>query len=58
VIPHGIHDIKRNEGDITLGTSKDTSEFCCECIKDWWMNYGEYNHPLEDSILALSDGGF
>jgi hypothetical protein len=32
VIPHGIYDLKRNEEYITLGTSKDTSEFCCYCI--------------------------
>ncbi|WP_141241737.1 ISAzo13-like element transposase-related protein [Methanosarcina spelaei] len=26
VIPHGIYDVKRNEGYIILETSKDTSE--------------------------------
>jgi len=57
VVPHGIYDVKRNEGYITLGISKDTSEFCCECIKDWWVNYGKNNYPLGDSILALADGG-
>src|SRR5674476_829760 len=43
VIPHGIHDLKRNEGYITLGTSKDTSEFCCDCIKNWWENHSKEN---------------
>lgn len=57
VIPHGLYDVKRNEGYITLGISKDTSEFCCECIKDWWMNHGRYNYPSANSILALADGG-
>lgn len=57
VIPHGIFDVKRNEGYITLGASKDTSEFCCECIKDWWMEYGRYHYPSAKSILALADGG-
>ena len=56
-IPHGIYDIKRNEGYITLGTSKDTSEFACECIKDWWKKYGQVNYPDADSILAEADGG-
>jgi hypothetical protein len=27
IIPHGIYDLKRNEGYITIGTSHDTSEF-------------------------------
>jgi hypothetical protein len=57
IIPHGIYDTKRNEGYITLGNSKDTSEFCCECIKDWWMNYGKIYYPKASSILVLADGG-
>ena len=57
VIPHGIYDLKRNEGYITLGTSKDTSEFCCDCIKYWWENYGKKNYPNANSILITADGG-
>jgi hypothetical protein len=49
--------MKRNEGYITLGTSKDTSEFCCDCIRDWWQNHGCNNYPFANSILALADGG-
>jgi hypothetical protein len=40
-----------------LGTSKDTSEFACDCIRDWWENVGKYNYPEATSILILSDGG-
>ena len=40
-----------------MGTSKDTSEFCCECIKDWWISHGKYNYPSGDRILVLADGG-
>jgi hypothetical protein len=57
IIPHGIYDIKRNEGYITLGNSRDTSEFNCECIKDWWMKYGRFQYPNASSILVLADGG-
>jgi|GEM_PF-6396556 len=57
IIPHGIYDIKRNEGYITLGTSKDTSEFACECIKDWWTKYGKEYYPEAYSILIEADGG-
>ncbi|WP_394297764.1 hypothetical protein [Methanosarcina horonobensis] len=32
-MPHEIYDVKLNEGYITLGASKDTNEFCCDCIK-------------------------
>lgn len=57
VIPHGIYDIKRNEGYMTLGTTKDTSEFCCDCIKDWWEMYGKHLYQGATSILVLADGG-
>lgn len=40
-----------------MGTSKDTSEFSCDCIKDWWENIGKYNYPEATSILILADGG-
>jgi len=57
VIPHGIYDLKLNEGYITLGNSKDTSEFCCDCIKNWWEEYGKENYNQANSILVLADGG-
>lgn len=57
VIPHGIYDVKINEGYVTLGNSKDTSEFCCDCIKDWWEKYGKENYNQANSILVLADGG-
>ena len=57
VNPYGIYDIKRNEGYMMLGTSKDTSEFACDCIKDWWERYGKDLYPGATSILALADGG-
>ena len=57
IIPHGIYDIKRNEGYMTLGTTKDSSEFCCDCIQDWWQMYGRHFYPEATSILVLADGG-
>jgi len=53
VIPHGVYDIKQNLGYITLGNSKDTSEFNCECIQDWWVSHGKSAYPLATSILVL-----
>jgi len=57
VIPHGIYDSQENRGYITLGNSKDTSEFACECLKNWWNNYGKSAYPNATSILAKCDGG-
>ncbi len=33
VLPHGIYDLKQNCGYIHLGTSHDTSEFACDCLR-------------------------
>src|SRR2546421_12849617 len=42
---------------MTLNTSKDTSEFCCDCVKDWWETHGKIQYPEASSILILADGG-
>ena len=57
VIPYGIYDILNNRGFVVIGTSKDTSEFVCDCIRLWWENVGIKDFPNATSILALADGG-
>lgn len=57
IIPHGIYDITKNEGYVTLGKSKDTSAFSCDCLIDWWNTYGLKNYPNAVSILIIADGG-
>jgi hypothetical protein len=57
VIPHGIYDLQRNTGYINLGTSYDTSEFACDCIRNWWYHRGRFDYPNATSILVLCDGG-
>jgi hypothetical protein len=57
VVPHGLYDIYRNVGYITLGTSHDTSEFACACIRNWWLKHGNLEYPNATSILLLCDCG-
>jgi hypothetical protein len=57
VLPHGIYDLKQNRGYIHLGTSHDTSEFACDCLKDWWERFGQAAYPRAKSLLVLCDGG-
>ena len=57
VVPHGFYDLKYNTGYINLGISKDTSEFACDNLRNWWVDEGEYCYPDADSILLLCDGG-
>jgi len=56
-IPHGLYDVQRNIGYVTIGTSHDTSEFACACIRYWWLNFGQYDYPEATSILLLCDCG-
>ena len=57
VIPHGIYDLNQNSGYINIGTSKDTSEFACDCLRNWWYHLGQHSYPDTTSILILCDGG-
>jgi hypothetical protein len=56
-IPHGLYDLKRNHGFVTLGTSHDTSEFACDSLRWWWQTYGQHDYPDATSLLLLCDGG-
>lgn len=57
IVPHGIYDMKKNIGYMTLSQSKDTGDFSCDCIKNWWINYGKEEYSNATSILILCDGG-
>ena len=57
IIPHGLYDVKRNVGHLTLGTSHDTSQFACDSFRLWWQRHGEQAYPWAKSILLLCDGG-
>jgi len=57
VIPHGIYDVRKNEGYIHLGLSKDTSEFACDCLRSWWHKQGQFDYPDATTLLILCDGG-
>ena len=57
IVPHGVYDLKRNVGHITLGTSHDTSQFACDSLSLWWRRHGARDYPEARSILLLCDGG-
>jgi hypothetical protein len=56
-IPHGLYDVYRNIGYITIGTSRDTSEFATACIRNWWLTHGQFDYPQATAILLLCDCG-
>jgi hypothetical protein len=56
-VPHGLYDVYRNIGYITIGTSHDTSEFTSACIRNWWFDHGQFDYPQATAILLLCDCG-
>ncbi len=56
-IPHGIYDTLRNEGFVSVGTSKDTSEFAVDNLRAWWLKIGRHAYPHANEILLLADCG-
>ena len=57
VIPHGIYDLQRNEGYITIGNSHETADFIADNLLWWWDNFGIHQYPDATSILILCDAG-
>lgn len=57
IIPHGLYDLKRNVGHLTLGTSHDTSQFACDSFFLWWRRHGRRTWARARSILLLCDAG-
>ena len=42
---------------MTLGTSNDTAEFACECIRQWWLTHGCIDYANATALLLLCDCG-
>jgi hypothetical protein len=38
IVPHGIYEVNTNTGYVTLGTSKDSSEFVCDNLFRVWTH--------------------
>lgn len=56
-IPHGIYDLKLNEGYLSIGNSHETAEFVVDNLEWWWENFGKYEYREAPRILILCDSG-
>lgn len=56
-IPHGIYDEKRNQAYLTIGASKDTSEFVCDSVEHWWDMELKQHYPQAEKLVIRCDGG-
>ena len=57
VIPHGLFDVRRNRGYISLGCSRDTSEFLCDNLRHHWNTSLKQQYAGATQMLLLMDGG-
>jgi hypothetical protein len=57
VIPHGIYDVTENRAYITIGTSRDTSEFASDNFLHYWQEHLRHQYANATEILLLCDGG-
>lgn len=56
-IPHGIYDVKLNEGYLSIGNSHETAEFVVDNLEWWWETAGKYEYRKATRILILCDSG-
>ena len=57
VIPHGIYDVGDNKGYLSLGTTKDTSEFVCHNFEHFWQQQLQWKYNGREWMLFLFDSG-
>ena len=56
-IPHGVYDLARNEGWISVGISRDTAAFAVSSIAAWWEQLGKAAYPDASSLTITADSG-
>ncbi len=56
-VPHGIYDLFRNEGWVTVGMDHDTSAFAVSSIRMWWKRMGSRVYPGATELLITADAG-
>lgn len=57
VVPHGLYDLKRNEGYVSIGTNYETADFLIDNLIWWWANYGIHHYPDATHLLLFCDAG-
>jgi len=57
VAPHGIYDINKNQGWVSIGISSDTAEFAANSIQSWYDNMGKAQYNKIKKIMITADCG-
>lgn len=57
VAPHGIYDINKNQGWVSIGISSDTAEFAVNSIRNWYTQMGKSQYSKIKKIMITADCG-
>ena len=57
VTPHGVYDLGRNRGWVSVGIDHDTAEFAVDSIRHWWKRMGQLTYPEAKGLLITADSG-
>jgi transposase len=57
IVPHGIYDVIKNVGYMTIGTNHDTSKFVCDNIHSVWEQHLQEQYPSAQTLVIICDGG-
>jgi hypothetical protein len=57
VTPHGVYDLGRNQGWVSVGIDHDTAEFAVDSIRHWWKRMGQLAYPQTKELLITADSG-
>jgi hypothetical protein len=56
-IPFGVYDITENKGWVSVGITKDTSQFAVSTIRNWWTEMGQEVYPEAQELMITADSG-
>ena len=55
--PHGVYDLGRNQGWVSVGMDHDTAAFAAQSIRRWWESMGSEAYPKAGKLLITADSG-
>ena len=56
-IPFGVYDITENNGWVSVGITRDTSQFAVSSIRNWWNEMGKEAYPHAEELMITADSG-
>jgi hypothetical protein len=56
-IPFGVYDITENQGWVSVGITRDTSQFAVSSIRNWWSEMGKEAYPYAEELMITADSG-